>query len=135
MLYQKLNEVKCFYEDKPIVPEEEEIRQAFALSLVDIARYCLDNKINAKNIDTVKLLMFSVPHLLSIRKFAVRLDMYFHACMLIIHGEDSSTVTIETIRNTAKVTIHLFHKFPSQHLVVYGYLKGYQESLEANSRL
>jgi len=130
IFHKKIKEIEPLYGHNPVVPTQNEISHAFALSLIDIGRYCVDNNINARNIDTVKLMSFSIPHLLSIRNFALRIDMYIHACLLVIHANDTPVLDHEKIKNTANVSIHLCSKYPSQHLVVYGYLKGYQESLE-----
>ncbi len=92
------------------------------------------NYINAKELDTTKLLSFSIPYLLSIRNYALRLDMYIHACLFFIHGYSNPPMPdYKKIRDTTRVAIHLCQKFPSQYLIVYGYLKGYQESLEINT--
>lgn len=133
VLYRKINEIKPLYGMAPATPEKNEITQAFALCLNDIGRYCDENRINAKNIDTVKLMAFSVPYLLSIRSYALQVDMYIHACLLVIHGNDKPMYDFTEIMKTTNVSKHLCLKYPSQHMIVYGYLKGYQESLEINS--
>lgn len=130
-----IEKIKPLYGQDPVTPLCEEIAKAFALSLIDIGRYCKDNNINAKNIDTVKLLVFSIPYLLTVRNYALRLDMYVHACLIMIHGKSNNTTTpdYEKFISTIQVARRLCLKFPSQYMVVYGYLKGYQESLEINT--
>lgn len=131
-LHKKIVQVSSLYGQNPVVPDEAEVTQAFILCLIDISKYCEDNSINAKNIDTVKLMAFSIPYLLTIRNHGLSLDMYAHACLLVITG-NSSTPDYQEFTNTTQVMRHLCLKYPSQHLIVYGYFKGYQESLEINS--
>lgn len=127
-----LQKIKPLYGLEPITPHYEEILEAFILSLVDIGRYCKDNHIDAKSIDSVKLLSFSIPYLLSIRLYSLRIDMYMHACIIMIHG-NKNVPEYEKLINTNQVARRLCLKFPTQYLIVYGYLKGYQESLELNT--
>jgi hypothetical protein len=134
VLYRTLESVKSLYGDSPVVPAEPEIRQAFIHSLVDIGRYCADNHIFVKTPDAVKLMAFSIPHLLTIRNYALRIDMYTHACLRMIHGikNNHPVPDYKDFVHTSNVAIHLCLRYPSNHLILYGYLKGYQEALEKN---
>lgn len=134
VLHVKIHEIKSLYGKDPVTPEESEILESFALCLNDIGRYCADNYINAKSADAVKLMAFAIPYLLSVRSYALNLNMYVHACLLVIHGKQSS-LDYKMVVDTANVSKHLCLKYPPQHMVVYGYLKGYQESLEINNPL
>jgi hypothetical protein len=135
LLHRKITQANEIYKAEKGIPTVSEITQAFALSLLDISRYCSDNNINAREIDTVKLMAFSIPYLLSVRDYGLRLDIYSHACLVVIEGQTSpvDAKSRDKFYNTTQVMKSLCLKYPSQHMVVYGYLKGYQESLEINS--
>ena len=78
LLHRKITQANEIYKAEKGIPTVSEITQAFALSLLDISRYCSDNNINAREIDTVKLMAFSIPYLLSVRDYGLRLDIYSH---------------------------------------------------------
>ncbi len=117
-----------------VAPTEDDIYRAFSDALPEIARYCVVAKIEVSKIDTIKLLGFSVPHLLRIRSETIGLSRYFHGCLLVIMGKEDngglSSDVMKMIESTARVCDRLCRRFPPQHFLVYGYFKGFQEGLD-----
>ncbi len=121
-----LREIGGIFGDSNITTEEN-IHKSMSFSLPDIAQYCKDYGIEITELDTIKLTVFALPHLHKIDK-SMNIERYITSIFALL--ENSYNVKCsdkEQIKNSIKVCSKLFNG--NQNLVIYGYIKGFQESL------
>ncbi|VVH65917.1 hypothetical protein BSPLISOX_310 [uncultured Gammaproteobacteria bacterium] len=111
------------------ITNERNIYRSMTQALKDIGKYCDDYDIKITKLDSIKLLVFALPYIKE-RDLAMNSERYIFSIFKML-GEATNNKQInsnEQIRKSIAVCDKLFNN--GNNLVVYGYIKGFQEALE-----
>ncbi len=110
------------------IPNEENIHLAMADALIDIGEYCEKYEINVSTFDSIKLLAFSLPHIIR-RDPSINSERYIFSIFQMLEESYKKKINFDKkINDSIKVSDKLFRD--NNCLVMYGYIKGFQEALE-----
>lgn len=108
------------------IPTKDNVFKSMSQALPDIADYCKEYKIEITELDTIKLLIFAMPHLKK-NDPSINIERYIKSIFLLL--ENSYAISIkDDINSSIMVCAQLFYK--DKILVIYGYIKGFQEALK-----
>lgn len=97
-------------------------------AMVDIANYCSQYNIEITKLERIKLLAFAIPHLRK-RDTGLNIERYIFSIFIFLKEAYKSKFNIDDLKPTISVCNNLIYAEPSQYLIVYGYIKGFQECL------
>ncbi len=110
------------------ITTEQNIIESMSHSLPDIAQYCKNYGIEITELDTIKLLVFAMPYLKKSDK-SMNMERYIASIFKLLENAYKVKFTDkQQIKNSIKVCNNLF--YDEQNMIVYGYIKGFQESLQ-----
>lgn len=111
------------------ITTEDIIYRSVSDGLPDIASYCKKYKIHMTELDTIKLCVFALPYL---RKNdpSMNIERYITSVFLLLQNAYEVKIDFDSMKNTIIVCNNLFYNDPSEVLVIYGYIKGFQECLQ-----
>lgn len=126
-IIKHLREIGGMFGDTNITSEAN-IFKSISYAVPDIAQYCKDYKIEITELDTIKLLVFAMPY---IKKHdpAINIERYITSIFRMLEKSYKiSVLNQQQIKNSIRVCNNLFEG--NKILVVYGYIKGFQEALK-----
>jgi hypothetical protein len=115
------------------ITSQNNISKSMAESLPDIAEYCKKQSINMTEIDSIKLLVFAMPYLKK-NDSSMNIERYIKSIFLLLENSYKVKINFKDIDSTIKVCTNIFYSDPSQLLVIYGYVKGFQECLKYTNK-
>jgi hypothetical protein len=109
------------------ITTERNIYISMSRSLVDIGDYCKKYTININELDSIKLMVFALPYMKE-NDPSMNSERYIYSIFLLFSKAYKTTIEFEKqINNSISVCEKLFQA--GEILAVYGYIKGFQESL------
>ena len=110
------------------ITSEVNIYRSMSQSLVDISKYCEENKIKVTKLDSIKLLVFALPYIKK-NDQSMNSERYIYSIFKLLSESYKKNIDFEPqINSSIQVCDKLFQN--GNILVVYGYIKGFQEALE-----
>ncbi len=110
------------------IPDNRNIYLSMSEALISIGEYCDEFEINVTELDSIKLLVFALPFMKK-RDPSMNSERYILSIFKLLEHSYQKTIGFnQQINNSIRVCDELFHK--ADILVVYGYIKGFQEALE-----
>lgn len=104
------------------------IHASISDAIVPMLEYCKKHGINVTQLDSIKLLVFALPFIQG-RDPTMNTERYILSIFLLLQESYGKKIDFDTqINHSIKVCDSLFRH--GDILVVYGYVKGFQESLE-----
>ncbi|SMN01266.1 hypothetical protein SPONL_1894 [uncultured Candidatus Thioglobus sp.] len=110
------------------ITSEDNIYRSMSKSLVPMGEYCEENSINVTELDSIKLMVFSLPYIKK-NDPAMNSERYIYSILKMLEQSYNKKIDFDKqINNSTKVCDKLFCN--GNITVVYGYIKGFQEALE-----
>ncbi|SHE21313.1 hypothetical protein BBROOKSOX_1139 [Bathymodiolus brooksi thiotrophic gill symbiont] len=110
------------------ITNEKNVYKSMSDALPDVINYCEKNEINITELDSIKLLVFALPYIKE-NDPSINSERYIFSIFKLLESSYKKTINFDKqINNSIKVCDKLFQN--NNNLVVYGYIKGFQESLE-----
>lgn len=111
------------------IPNESNIYVSMSKALIPIGEYCDKYEINITELDSVKLLIFALPYIKE-GEPSINSERYIFSIFKMLESAYKKTINFDNqISSSIQVCDKLFQD--GNVLVVYGYIKGFQESLES----
>ena len=108
----------------------EEYKNSLGCSLDNINAYCLKYKIHITDLDQIKVLIFSIPHLITnIPNFQVK--NYLNSIFSLLNESHIYNKKFEITKLSSSIDICCNLIEDDQIVSVYTYIKGFQESMES----
>lgn len=110
------------------ITSEHNIYLSMSEALNDIGEYCDKYEITITKLDSIKLLVFALPYIKE-KDPAMNSERYIFSIFKMLEKSYGKEIDFDSqIEKSIKVCDKLFHD--DNNLIVYGYIKGFQEALE-----